>query len=61
MTAGVKRIERANMILAVAFTALAGVVWGPRGTLAAAAGRAARLRGLLCSGAARRPGGRGRA
>ena len=38
MTAGVKRIERANVILAVAFTALAGVVWGPRGTLAAAAG-----------------------
>ncbi|HLK89659.1 MAG TPA: ATP synthase subunit I [Polyangia bacterium] len=38
MTAGVKRIERANAILAVAFTALAGVVWGPRGTLGAAAG-----------------------
>ncbi|HEY6477036.1 MAG TPA: ATP synthase subunit I [Polyangia bacterium] len=38
MTAGVKRIERANVILAVAFTAIAGVVWGPRGTLGAAAG-----------------------
>jgi len=38
MTAGVKRIERANAILAVTFTALAGLVWGPRGTLAAGAG-----------------------
>ncbi len=38
MTAGVKRIERANAILAVAFTAVAGLVWGPRGTLGAAAG-----------------------
>lgn len=38
MTAGVKRIERANVILAVALTAIAGLVWGPRGTLGAAAG-----------------------
>jgi hypothetical protein len=38
MTAGVKRIERANVVLAVAFTAVAGIVWGPHGTLAAAAG-----------------------
>jgi hypothetical protein len=38
MTAGVKRIERANAILAVAFTAVAGLIWGPRGTLGAAAG-----------------------
>jgi ATP synthase I chain len=38
MTAGVKRIERANVVLAVAFTAVAGIVWGPRGTLGAAAG-----------------------
>jgi hypothetical protein len=38
MTAGVKRIERANAILAVAFTAVAGIIWGPRGTLAAAVG-----------------------
>jgi hypothetical protein len=38
MTAGVKRIERANVILAVAFTAVAGIAWDPRGTLAAAAG-----------------------
>jgi hypothetical protein len=38
MTAGVKKIERANMILAVAFTAVAGIAWGPRGTLAAAVG-----------------------
>jgi hypothetical protein len=38
VTAGVKRIERTNLILAVAFTALGGVIWGPRGTLGAAAG-----------------------
>ncbi len=38
MTAGVKRIERANVILAVAFTALAGLIWGSSGTLGAAAG-----------------------
>jgi hypothetical protein len=38
VTAGVKRIERANVVLAVAFTAVAGIVWGPRGTLGAAAG-----------------------
>jgi hypothetical protein len=38
MTAGVKRIERVNAILAVALTAVAGIVWGPRGTLSAGAG-----------------------
>jgi hypothetical protein len=38
MTAGVKTIERANVILAVAFTALAGLLWGPRGTLGTVAG-----------------------
>ena len=34
----VKKIAGANLVLGVAFTALAGIVWGPRGTLAAAAG-----------------------
>lgn len=38
MTAGVKRIERTNAVLAVAFTAVAGIVWGTRGTVGAAAG-----------------------
>jgi len=37
-TAAVKRITRANAILAVALTALAGILWGPRGTVGAAAG-----------------------
>ena len=32
------RIERANLVLAVLLTALAGVVWGARGALAAGAG-----------------------
>ena len=34
----VRKIAGANLVLGVAFTALAGIVWGPRGTLAAAAG-----------------------
>jgi hypothetical protein len=34
----VKKIAGANLVLGVAFTALAGVLWGPRGTLGAAAG-----------------------
>ena len=34
----VKKIAGANLVLGVAFTALAGIVWGPGGTLAAAAG-----------------------
>ena len=34
----VKKIAGANLVLGVAFTALAGIVWGPRGTLAAGAG-----------------------
>ena len=34
----VKRIAGANLVLGVAFTAVAGIVWGPRGTLAAGAG-----------------------
>jgi ATP synthase I chain len=38
MPAGVRRIERANLILAIALTAIAGIVWGPRGTAGAAAG-----------------------
>lgn len=34
------RIERMNLILAGVITALAGVLWGPRGAIAAAAGSA---------------------
>lgn len=34
----VKKIAGANLVLGVAFTALAGILWGPRGTLGAAAG-----------------------
>ena len=34
------RIERANLVLAVLLTALAGVVWGARGAIAAGAGAA---------------------
>lgn len=34
----VKRIAGANLVLGVAFTAVAGIVWGPRGTLGAGAG-----------------------
>jgi hypothetical protein len=34
------RIQRANLILGVALTALAGILWGVRGTAAAAAGAA---------------------
>jgi hypothetical protein len=34
------RIERVNLILAVAITALAGVLWGARGALAAGVGAA---------------------
>jgi hypothetical protein len=34
----VRKIAGANLILGVAFTALAGILWGPRGTLGAAAG-----------------------
>ena len=34
----VKKIAGANVILGVAFTALAGILWGPRGTLAAGVG-----------------------
>lgn len=34
----VKRIAGANLVLGVAFTALAGLLWGPRGTLGAGAG-----------------------
>jgi hypothetical protein len=34
----VRKIAGANLILGVAFTALAGIVWGPRGTLGAGAG-----------------------
>jgi ATP synthase I subunit len=38
MSPALARIERANLILGVALTAIAGLVWGPRGTLGAAAG-----------------------
>lgn len=34
----IKKIAGANLVLGVAFTAVAGIVWGPRGTLAAGAG-----------------------
>lgn len=34
----VKKIAGANLVLGIAFTALAGIVWGPSGTLGAAAG-----------------------
>lgn len=34
----VKRIAGANLVLGVAFTALAGILWGPSGTLGAGAG-----------------------
>jgi hypothetical protein len=34
----VKKIAGGNLILGVAFTALAGILWGPRGTLAAGVG-----------------------
>jgi hypothetical protein len=34
------RIERMNLILAGVITALAGVLWGPRGAIAAGAGSA---------------------
>ena len=40
MTSVLARIERANLILAVALTALAGILWGVRGTLSAATGAA---------------------
>lgn len=40
MTPTLARIERTNLILAVALTALAGALWGLRGTLAAGAGAA---------------------
>ena len=34
----VRKIAGANLVLGVAFTAVAGIVWGPHGTLAAGAG-----------------------
>jgi hypothetical protein len=34
----VRKIARANLVLGAAFTALAGLVWGPRGTLGAGVG-----------------------
>ena len=34
----VRKIAGANLVLGVAFTALAGILWGPRGTLGAGAG-----------------------
>jgi hypothetical protein len=34
----VRKIARSNLVLGVAFTAVAGIIWGPRGTLGAAAG-----------------------
>jgi hypothetical protein len=40
MTPTLARIERANLVLAVLLTALAGALWGMRGTLSAAAGAA---------------------
>jgi hypothetical protein len=40
MTPTLARIERTNLILAVALTALAGALWGVRGTLSAGAGAA---------------------
>ena len=43
------RIERANLVLAVLLTALAGVVWGARGAIAAGAGAAAGVRRLLAA------------
>ena len=50
-----RNIERANLVLGVAMTALAGIVWGPRGMLGAGAGAA-----LACVNfvAIRRLGGR---
>src|SRR5262245_61342444 len=39
-SAALARIERANLVLAVAATSVAGLVWGARGMLAAAAGGA---------------------
>jgi len=39
-TSAMARIERTNLILAIALTSLAGVLWGGRGMLAAAAGGA---------------------
>lgn len=34
----VKKIAGANLVLGIALTAVAGIVWGPRGTLGAGAG-----------------------
>ena len=34
----VRKIAGANLVLGVAFTAVAGIIWGPHGTLGAAAG-----------------------
>ena len=39
-TAATARIERTNLVLAIALTSLAGVLWGGRGMVAAAAGGA---------------------
>src|SRR5215471_609149 len=64
-TAVLARIERTNLVLGVAATAVAGLLWGGRGMLAAAAGAALAcanfwaLRRLGARGGARAGGGAG--
>ena len=52
------RIERANLVLAVLLTALAGVLWGARGAIAAGAGAALACADFWLLAAYRRAPGR---